>query len=84
MRKYVPVALTPGCPAVESGADAGLMGITCYMGALHVMALVNNGASLTDGNSVSPAQVTSIKVKEESVDLTLVQRAMTNGRALLY
>jgi hypothetical protein len=27
-------------------------------------------ASLTDGNSVIPAQVTSIKVKEESVDLT--------------
>jgi hypothetical protein len=25
-------------------------------GALHVLASVNNGASLTDGNSVSPAQ----------------------------
>jgi len=32
---------------IESGADAGLMGITCYMVrpcALHVSALVNNGA----------------------------------------
>ena len=26
-------------------------------GALHVLALVNNGASITDGNSVTPAQV---------------------------
>jgi hypothetical protein len=41
-------------------------------GALHVLALVNNGAPLTDGNSVTPAQVTSIKVKEESLDLTIL------------
>ena len=36
------------------------MSITYYMvrpnGALHVLALVNNGASLTDGNSVTPVQ----------------------------
>lgn len=41
-------------------------------GALHVLASVNNGAPLTDGNSVTPAQVTLIKVKEESVDLTIL------------
>jgi hypothetical protein len=37
------------------------MGISCYMvrpdDALHVSASVNNGALLTDGNSVTPAQV---------------------------
>jgi hypothetical protein len=36
------------------------MGIICYMvrpnGALHVLASVNNGASLKDGNSVTLAQ----------------------------
>jgi hypothetical protein len=36
------------------------MGITCYMvrptARSHVLASVNNGASLTDGNSLSPAQ----------------------------
>ena len=36
------------------------MGITCYMvrpiARFHVLALVNNGAPLTDGNSLSPAQ----------------------------
>jgi hypothetical protein len=44
-------------------------------GALHVLALVNNRARishLTNGNSVTPAQVTSIKVKEKSIDLTVL------------
>ena len=31
-------------------------------------------ASLTDGNSVTPAQVISIKVKDESINLTDLER----------
>ena len=56
------------------------MGITCYMvrPTAHFMSRRTScigisqqwHAFLTDGNSVAPAQVTSIKVKEESVDLT--------------
>ena len=37
------------CTKIESGADAGLRGITCYWSApraLHILALVNNGALL--------------------------------------
>ena len=41
-------------------------------GALHVLALVNNGAPFTDGKSVTPAQVTSINIKDESVDLDYI------------
>jgi hypothetical protein len=40
-------------------------------GALHVLALVNNGArTQQNGNSITPAQVTSIKGK--SVGLTVL------------
>jgi hypothetical protein len=52
---------------IENGADAGLMGITCYM--VHPKARaacigINQQwrAYLTDGNSVTPAQVNSIKI----------------------
>ena len=41
-------ARTPICTKIESGADTGSRGITCYMvrpRALHVLALVNDGAS---------------------------------------
>jgi hypothetical protein len=53
-------------------------------GALHLLALVNNGACLTDGNSVTPAQVTSIK--EKSIDLTVLagdRNSILVGGALL-
>jgi hypothetical protein len=47
--------------ATGSGADGGLMGITCYMvrptARFHVLAFVNNGACCRDGNSGTPAQV---------------------------
>jgi hypothetical protein len=48
------------------------MGITCYMvrPKAHFMYCQQWHSYLTDGNSVAPVQVTSIKVKEESVDLT--------------
>ena len=48
-------------PSDREWGGRWLMSITCYMvrpnGALHVLASVNNGASLTDGNSVTPVQV---------------------------
>ena len=61
-------ARTPICTKIESGADAGSMGITCYMVRPTRASCIGISqqwrASLTDGNSVTPAQVTSIKVKE--------------------
>jgi hypothetical protein len=52
---------------IENGADAGLMGITCYMVRPKARAAcIGIGqqwrAYLTDGNSVTPAQVNSIKI----------------------
>lgn len=50
------------------------MGITCYMVRPTRASCVGISqqwrASFTDGNSVTPAQVTSIKVKDESINLT--------------
>ena len=64
----------PICTKIESGADAGLRGITCYMvrpmRASYIGISQQWRASLTDGNSVTPAQVTSIKVKDKSLNLT--------------
>jgi hypothetical protein len=63
----------PICTKIESGADAGLRGITCYMArpprASYIGISQQWRASLTDGNSVPPAQVTSIKVKDKSLNL---------------
>ena len=67
-------ARTPICTKIEGGADAGARGITCYMVRPTRASCVGISqqwrASLTDGNSVTPAQVTSIKVKDESINLT--------------
>ena len=50
------------------------MGITCYMVRPTRASCIGISqqwrASLTDGNSVTPAQVTSFKVKDESLNLT--------------
>jgi hypothetical protein len=46
------------------------MGITCYTVRPTARCMYwhyNNGAYLTDGHSVTPAQVTSTRVKEESI-----------------
>ena len=67
-------ARTPICTKIESGADAGSRGITCYMVRPTRASCIGISqqwrASFTDGNSVTPAQVTSIKVKDESINLT--------------
>jgi hypothetical protein len=67
-------ARTPICTKIESGADAGLRGITCYMvrpmRASYIGISQQWRASYTDGNSVTPAQVTSINVKDKSLNLT--------------
>ena len=56
-------ARTPICTKIESGADAGSRGITCYMVRPTRASCIGISqqwrASLTDGNSVTPAQVTS-------------------------
>ena len=57
---------------IENGADAGLWAhmINPPQSALHVIGISQQWrAYLTDGNSVTPAQVNSIKIKEESVNL---------------
>jgi len=36
-------------------------------------------APSTDGNSVTPAQVTSIKLKDKSLNLTALAKAVTNS-----
>ena len=63
--------------AKESGADAGLMGITSYMirpnGALHVLASVNNVAPLTDGNSFTPAKFSTDESPGLALMLTLIE-----------
>ena len=57
-----------------SGADAGVTGITCYMvrprRASYIGISQQRCASLIDGNSVTPAQMTSIKVKDKSLNMT--------------
>jgi hypothetical protein len=58
------------------------MGITCYMVRPTRASCVGISqqwrASLTDGNSVTPAQVTSLKVKDESINPTaLAERQRT-------
>jgi hypothetical protein len=67
-------ARTPICTKIEGGADAGSRGITCYMVRPTRASCVGISqqwrASTTDGNSVTPAQVTSITVKDESMNLT--------------
>jgi hypothetical protein len=59
-------------------ADAGLRGITCFMvrpmRASYIGISQQWRASFKDGNSVAPAQVTSIKVKEESINLTALAK----------
>ena len=54
-------ARTPICTKIESGADAGLMGITCYMVRPTRASCIGISqqwrASLRNGNSVTPAQV---------------------------
>ena len=79
-------ARTPICTKIESGADAGLMGITCYMVRPTRASCIGISqqwrASLTDGNSVTPAQVTSMNVKDESINLTaLAERQRIRLRA---
>jgi hypothetical protein len=63
-------ARTPICTKIESGADAGLRGITCYMvrptRASYIGISQQWRAFSTDGNSVTPAQGASIKVKNKS------------------
>ena len=58
----------------RSGADAGLRGITCYMvrptRASYIGISQQWRVSFANGNSVTPAQVTSIKVKDKSLNLT--------------
>ena len=67
-------ARTPRCTKIESGADAGSRGITCYMVRATRASCIGISqqwrASFRDGNSVTPAQVTSITVKDESMNLT--------------
>ena len=67
-------ARTPICTKIESGADAGSRGITCYMVRPTRASCIGISqqwrAFFRDGNSVTPAQVTSIKVKDESMNLT--------------
>ena len=64
-------ARTPICTKIESGADAGSRGITCYMVRPTRASCIGISqqwrASFGDGNSVTPAQVTSITVKDESI-----------------
>ena len=60
-------ARTPICTKIESGADAGSRGITCYMVRPTRASCIGISqqwrAPPTNGNSVTPAQVTSIKVR---------------------
>ena len=60
-------AHTPKCTKIKSGADAGLRGITCYMvrpkRASYIGISQQWRASCGDGNSVTPAQVTSIEFR---------------------
>ena len=69
---------TPYLHKIDSGADAGLRGITCFMvrpmRASYIGISQQWRASFKDGNSVAPAQVTSIKVKEESINLTALAK----------
>ena len=71
-------ARTPICTKIE-WADAGVMGITCYMVRPTRASCIGISqqwrAPSTDGNSVTPAQVTSTKVRTKSINLTtLAQR----------
>ena len=65
---------TPLCTKIEGGADAGLRGITCYMvrptRASYIGISQQWRAFSIGGNSVTPAQGTSIKVKDKSLNLT--------------
>ena len=79
-------ARTPICTKNREGADAGLMGITCYMVRPTRASCIGISqqwrAPFTDGNSVTPAQVTSMKVKDESINLTaLAERQRIRLRA---
>ena len=60
---------------IESGADAGSRGITCYIVRPTRASCIGISqqwrAYLTDGNSVTPAQVSSIKSKKEICKLAL-------------
>jgi hypothetical protein len=62
----------PTCTKI-GGADAGLRGITCYMvrpmRASYIGISQQWRASSTNGHSVPPAQVTSIKVKDKSLNV---------------
>jgi hypothetical protein len=63
------------------------MGITCYMVRPKARCMYWHSqqwrAYLTDGNSVTPAQVTSIKVKEESLDWPETDNSILVAGALL-
>ena len=62
------------------------MGITCYMVRPTRASCVGISqqwrASLTNGNSVTLAQVTSIKVEEESINLTALAERQEFGLGL--
>jgi hypothetical protein len=64
------------------------MGITCYMvrptARCMYWHLVNNGAYLTDGNSVTPAQVNSIKSNKESANVRWPEIGPTGRRVLCW
>jgi hypothetical protein len=68
----------PICTKIESGADAGLRGITCYMvrpmRASYIGISQQWRASCVHGNSVTPAQVTSINVKDKSLSQTALAK----------
>ena len=63
------------------------MGITCYMSAPRRASCIGISqqwrASLRDGNSVTPAQVSSIKVKEQSVDWPETENSILVAGVLL-
>jgi hypothetical protein len=71
---------------IENGADADLMGITCYWSAPRRAACIGISqqwrAHLTDGNLVTPAQVNSIKINEESVNLLAAAEVLSGRRVL--
>jgi catabolite regulation protein CreA len=62
----------------KRGADADLRGITCYMARpmrASYIGISQQWRSSTDGNSITPAQGTSIKVKDKYLKLiALVER----------
>ena len=63
------------------------MGMTCYMVRPTARSCIGISqqwrASLRDGNSVTPAQVSSIKVKEQSVDWPETDNSILVAGALL-